>query len=118
VHLRTQGVQVAARARISNSVLALNVEANGVATDCGGIGFLGTGINLISTTNQGSCSAAKPIIAANPRLGPLARNGGPTATVALLSGSPAIGAAVGKAPKYDQRGVRRKDPDLGAYERR
>ena len=118
VHLRTQGVQVAARARISNSVLALNVEANGVATDCGGIGFLGTGINLISTVNQGSCSAAQPIIAANPRLGPLARNGGPTATVALLSGSPAIGAAVGKAPKYDQRGVRRKDPDLGAYERR
>jgi CSLREA domain-containing protein len=118
VHLRTQGVQVAARARISNSVLALNVEANGVATDCGGIGFLGTGVNLITTTNQGSCSAAAPIVAANPRLGPLARNGGPTATVALLSGSPAIGAAVGKAPKLDQRGVRRKDPDLGAYERR
>jgi CSLREA domain-containing protein len=118
VHLRTQGVQVAARARISNSVLALNVEANGVATDCGGIGFLGTGINLVSTVNQGSCSAAAPIVAANPRLGPLARNGGPTATVALLSGSPAIGAAVGKAPKYDQRGVKRKDPDLGAYERR
>ena len=118
VHLRTQGVQVAARARISNSVLALNVEANGVATDCGGIGFLGTGVNLITSTNQGSCSAAAPIVAANPRLGPLARNGGPTATVALLSGSPAIGAAVGKAPKYDQRGVKRKDPDLGAYERR
>jgi hypothetical protein len=118
VHLRTQGVQVAARARIANSILALNVEANGVATDCGGIGFLGTGVNLISTTNQGSCSGGTPIVAANPRLGPLARNGGPTQTVALLSGSPAIGAAVGKAPKYDQRGVRRKDPDLGAYERR
>lgn len=118
VHLRTQGVQVAARARISNSVLALNTETAGVATDCGGIGFLGTGINLISTTNQGSCSAAPPILAADPRLGPLARNGGPTATVALLSGSPAIGAAVGKAPKLDQRGVKRRDPDLGAYERR
>ena len=118
VHLRTQGVQVAARARITNSVLALNTEANGVATDCGGVGFLGTGVNLISTTNQGKCSAGTPIVAANPRLGALTRNGGPTATVALLSGSPAIGAAVGKAPKYDQRGVRRKDPDLGAYERR
>jgi CSLREA domain-containing protein len=118
VHLRTQGVQVAARARIANSILALNTEANGVATDCGGIGFLGTGINLISTTNQGSCSAGTPIVAANPRLGPLARNGGPTLTVALLSGSPALGAAVGRSPRYDQRGVRRKDPDLGAYERR
>jgi hypothetical protein len=118
VHLRTQGVQVAARARISNSVLALNTETGGVATDCGGIGFLGTGVNLISTTNQGSCSTATPLVAADPRLGPLARNGGPTATVALLPGSPAIGAAVGKAPKLDQRGIRRKDADLGAYERR
>jgi hypothetical protein len=118
VHLRTQGVQVAARARITNSVLALNTEVGGVTTDCGGVGFLGDGVNLISTTNQGKCSEGTPIIAANPRLGPLARNGGPTATVALLSGSPAIGAAVGKAPKFDQRGVTRKDPDLGAFERR
>jgi trimeric autotransporter adhesin len=118
VHLRTQGVQVAARARITNSVLALNTEANGVVTDCGGIGFLGTGVNLISSTSQGKCSEGTPIVAADPRLGPLAPNGGPTQTVALLSGSPAIGAAVGRAPRYDQRGVRRKDPDLGAYERR
>ena len=93
VHLRTQGVQVAARARISNSVLALNVEAGGVATDCGGIGFLGHRRQPDLHVNQGSCSEATPIVAANPRLGPLARNGGPTATVALLSGSPAIGAA-------------------------
>jgi hypothetical protein len=118
VHLRTQGVQVAARARIANSVLALNTETGGVTTDCGGIGFLGAGVNLISTTNQGKCSEGTPIVATNPRLGPLAHNGGPTATVALLPGSPAIGAAVGKAPKFDQRGVTRKDPDLGAYERR
>jgi CSLREA domain-containing protein len=117
VHLRTTGVQVPATARIANSVLALNIEAGGVGTDCGGIGFLGTGINLISTTNQGSCSDAQPIVAANPLIGPLARNGGPTQTIALLPGSPAIGAAVGKAPARDQRGVRRTDPDLGAYER-
>ena len=110
---------MAANARISNSVLALNVEAGGVAADCGGIGFLGTGVNLISTVNQGSCSAATPIVAANPQLGPLARNGGRTPTVALLAGSPAIGAAgPGKAPTRDQRGVKRTDPDLGAYERR
>jgi CSLREA domain-containing protein len=118
VHLRTTGVQVPATARIANSVLALNTEAGGVGTDCGGIGFLGTGVNLISTTNQGSCSEGQPIVAANPLLGPLARNGGPTQTVALLAGSPAIGAAVGKAPARDQRGVKRTDPDLGAYERK
>ena len=101
------------------SIVALNVETGGVGADCGGIGFLGTGINLISTTNQGTCSDATPIVAVNPLLGPLARNGGPTQTIALLPGSPAIGAAgAGKTPARDQRGVKRADPDLGAYERR
>jgi CSLREA domain-containing protein len=118
IHLRTAGVQVAANARVSNSIIALNVEAAGVAADCGGIGFLGTGVNLLTTTNQGQCSEVAPIVAANPRLGPLGSNGGPTPTIALLPGSPAIGAAVGKAPARDQRGVKRTDPDLGAYERR
>jgi hypothetical protein len=119
VHLRTTGVAVPATARIANSVLALNIEAGGVAADCGGIGFLGTGVNLISTVNQGTCSEATPIVAADPLLGPLARNGGLTQTIALLAGSPAIGAAgPGKAPKRDQRGVTRTDPDLGAYERK
>jgi CSLREA domain-containing protein len=119
VHLRTTGVAVPATARIANSILALNVETGGIAADCGGIGFLGTGVNLISTTNQGACSDGTPIVAANPLLGPLARNGGPTQTIALLAGSPAIGAAgAGKTPARDQRGVKRTDPDLGAYEAR
>ena len=119
IHLRTAGVQVAANARIANSIVALNTEAGGVAADCGGIGFLGTGINLVSTTNQGKCSEADPLVVADPRLGPLRDNGGPTPTIALLAGSPAIGAAgPGKAPARDQRGVKRTDPDLGAYERR
>jgi CSLREA domain-containing protein len=118
LHLRTTGVQVPATARVSNSIVALNLEAGGVAADCGGIGFLGTAVNLITTTNQGTCSDGTPIVAADPLLGPLRSNGGPTATIALLAGSPAIGAAVGRAPRFDQRGIRRTDPDLGAYERR
>jgi hypothetical protein len=119
IHLRTAGVQVAANARIANSIVALNTEVGGVAADCGGIGFLGTGINLVTTTNQGKCSEADPLVVADPRLGPLRANGGPTPTIALLAGSPAIGAAgPGKAPARDQRGVKRTDPDLGAYERR
>jgi len=57
---------------------------------------------------------------ANPKLGPLADNGGPTMTMALLAGSPAIdsGAAAG-APATDQRGVPRPQGsrvDMGAYE--
>lgn len=119
IHLRTAGVQVAANARIANSIIALNTEVGGVTADCGGIGFLGTGVNLITSTGQGTCSESQPIVATNPRLGPLRDNGGPTPTIALLSGSPAIGAAgAGKTPARDQRGVKRTDRDLGAYERR
>jgi hypothetical protein len=118
VHLRTTGVAVPATARVANSIVALNVETGGLGADCGGIGFLGTGVNLISTITQGTCSDATPIVAANPLLGPLRDNGGPTRTIALLAGSPAIGAAdAGKTPARDQRGVKRTDPDLGAYER-
>ena len=51
-------------------------------------------------------------------LGPLADNGGPTQTMALPAGSPAIGAAdPSLAPATDQRGaVRDLQPDIGAYE--
>lgn len=56
----------------------------------------------------------------DPKLGPLADNGGPTLTVALLPGSPAIDAGNrAAAPPTDQRGVPRPfgaTVDLGAYE--
>lgn len=66
----------------------------------------------------------------NPNLGPLQNNGGPTQTMALLEGSPAIDAgnpsgctdAQGNLLKTDQRGMPRPDPketsgcDMGAYE--
>ena len=56
----------------------------------------------------------------DPELGPLADNGGPTLTMALLPGSPAIdaGGTVG-APATDQRGVPRpqgQGVDIGAFE--
>ena len=48
----------------------------------------------------------------------LAPNGGPTETLALLDGSPAIGAAFAPScPSVDQRGVARRTPcDVGAVE--
>jgi len=58
----------------------------------------------------------------NPLLGPLQNNGGPTQTMALLPGSPAIGHGNNaKAPAKDQRGVTRLDvpgemTDIGAFE--
>jgi hypothetical protein len=70
--------------------------------------------------------AANPI---DPKLGPLASNGGPTKTMALLAGSKAIDAGDNAgAPATDQRGAgfpRKKDGnfdgsaivDIGAFER-
>jgi hypothetical protein len=61
-----------------------------------------------------------PVI--NADLGPLQNNGGPTQTMALLAGSPAIGNADNAAaPATDQRGVIRFDlvaemTDIGAFE--
>jgi CSLREA domain-containing protein len=80
------------------------------------------GANLDS---DGTCSGFT-LPGTNPLLGPLAFNGGPTATHALLAGSPAIDAASdclsiqGGPVQVDQRSTSRpKGPacDLGAYER-
>jgi hypothetical protein len=62
---------------------------------------------------------------ANPLLGPLQNNGGPTATMALVPGSPAIGAGAGASlipglsvPTTDQRGEPRagNSIDVGAFQ--
>src|SRR5262249_6976978 len=55
---------------------------------------------------------------ANPSLGALANNGGPTQTMALLFGSPAIGAGDPVlAGTLDQRGVTRNAPvRIGAFQ--
>ena len=72
----------------------------------------------------GSANVALPdgTLGGDPRLGPLADNGGPTATHALLADSPAIDA--GDNPSSlatDQRGgtyvrVAGAAPDIGAFE--
>ena len=61
------------------------------------------------------------ITGANPLLGPLANNGGPTLTHALLAGSPAINAGINPlALAFDQRGTgfARSSgvTDIGAFE--
>jgi hypothetical protein len=71
-------------------------------------------ILIVSNTPPGRDSFA------NPSLGPLADNGGPTLTMALLPGSPAIDAGnTLLAPTCDQRGYPRPAgaaADIGAYE--
>ena len=71
-----------------------------------------------------SCRDLDPYrsVSVDPMLGPLASNGGPTQTMALLAGSPAIdNAAAIPAITTDQRGGPRPQPpggtdDIGAYE--
>src|ERR1019366_8634124 len=69
---------------------------------------------IVSNTPAGGDSFA------DPKLGPLANNGGPTLTMALLPGSPAIDAGnTSLAPATDQRGVPRPfslAADVGAFE--
>jgi CSLREA domain-containing protein len=108
----------------ANSLIALNVAP--LFTDCGDDGGPGQdydseGHNLLSDdTDCQGFTGAGDIVNANPKLGGrLKSNGGPTQTVALKKGSPAINKADKQsAPNKDQRGEKRgKKPDIGAYER-
>ncbi len=91
--------------------------------------FADEGNNLIGIVN-GSTSSSFTVStllgafgsALNPELGKLANNGGPTQTMKLLVGSPAIHGATlvvvdTDIPTVDQRGVTRGTPhDIGAYD--
>ncbi len=96
----------------------------------GSCGFLGAttmtslGGNLESPANGCRLNlASDQVNVADPKLGPLAANGGPTATHALLTGSPALDKALASnCPATDQRGTARPQPaggkcDVGAYEK-
>jgi hypothetical protein len=78
---------------VHNSILAGNTDTNG-DPDCSG-SLTSGGYNLIQTVSPGC--ALSGVLTGNrtgvsPNLGPLAFNGGPTQTHALLPGSPAIDA--------------------------
>jgi hypothetical protein len=76
------------------------------------------GWNLLDVND---CSFSQPgDQTANPQLGPLADNGGPSQTIALTAGTPAVDAADPHCDvKTDQRGVTRPQGracDIGAFE--
>lgn len=104
---------------VENSLIALN-RADGGKNDCSGESFYSEGHNLLSTdSNCGGFDQPGDRVKSNPKIGKLKSNGGPTKTVALKKGSPAINKAQkSSAPKRDQRGHKRGNkPDVGAYER-
>jgi CSLREA domain-containing protein len=117
---------------IANSIVAGNRDVGGKAPDCVGK-LLSAGYNLIQSPDgckvRGTLTGV--ITGKDPKLGPLAKNGGPTQTMALLAGSPAIdagnpakpGGGSGACEVTDQRGQPRGVNgagqtvcDLGAFE--
>jgi CSLREA domain-containing protein len=114
-------VSGAGNASIGSVVIAGNSDRGGEAPDCfqmAGI-FQSTGNVLVQdpTGCSGLTNGAGDQEGANPLLGPLAFNGGPTQTMVLRRGSPAINNG-GPCSQFDQRGVRRINCDIGSYERR
>ncbi|MBL1110476.1 CSLREA domain-containing protein [Streptomyces sp. 5-8] len=106
------------RLTLRNSVVAGNT-VDGKGADCkkAFATITSEGHNI---DGDGSCrlTAAGDLPSRTPLIGPLADNGGPTDTAALLPGSPALDAAAG-CPATDQRGVARPQGaacDIGAYE--
>jgi len=109
---------------IRNTIVAGNSTATTVPDAYGsftsqGYNLVGVGAGATGFTAAGDRvgGAASPI---DPLLGPLQDNGGPTFTLALLPGSPALdGGDVSLGGTHDQRGVARPQGgriDIGAFE--
>ena len=68
-------------------------------------------------SDDDTCGGPTQIMIGDPEIGPLANNGGPTKTHALLAGSPAIDAGTSCTVTVDQRYTPRDTKcDIGAFE--
>jgi hypothetical protein len=109
---------------LENTIIAGNTAANGTGNAAGaptpgpnvdgavtsnGHNLLGTATEAAGFTGTGDQTGINPLLAA------LANNGGPTRTMALQPGSPAIDAGVASGATFDQRGMARTydDPGVG-----
>ncbi len=124
---------VSGQAMLNNSIIGQNIASDSADVFDGLCGWIrgshslvgsGDGTQLANGLDGNIVgSAASPV---DPMLGPLADNGGPTQTHALLFGSPAVDAGNdaltvapdGTALPADQRGQERfwRAVDMGAYE--
>ncbi len=96
----------------TNTIIANSVTGS----DCNNEGTIN--ININNLVEDGTCGS---FLHYDPSLGPLANNGGPTQTHALLENSTAIDMGnLTFCPSTDQRGVERPQGDgcdLGSYEK-
>src|ERR1022692_398477 len=105
--------------------ISMSIVAGGlVGGNCGGQApITDLGYNIDTGASCGFSAASHSLSNTQPRLDALASNGGPTQTMALPAGSPAIGAipaaTAGCTGSTDQRGITRPQGtgcDIGAYE--
>lgn len=118
---------------LTNCTVAKNQGFAGAGGAAGGATRGSPGVPGTSGTARGGTTCgimANTLVSSNtppdfdsfpdPKLGPLTNNGGPTLTMALLPGSPAIDVGSSLlAPASDQRGFPRPAglaPDIGAFE--
>ncbi len=120
----SSGDGISGAASLFQTIIAANGSENCFSP---GNNIVSSGFNL---DDDGTCGLSQPtdLAVADALLGPLAGNGGPTLTHALLPGSPAIDAGPSNAaqcPGADQRGVARPLDgdgdtnaicDIGAFE--
>jgi hypothetical protein len=113
------GIYANSRVELTHTILnsGQNIVNNGTTVTS-------HGYNISSDNGGGFLTGPGDQINTDPLLGPLQNNGGPTATHALLPGSPAIDAGdpnFTPPPYYDQRGpvfwrVRNGRIDVGSFE--
>ena len=117
------GIRVGpASVTLENTIIAGNTATNGLGDTTGaptpgpnvdgavtsnGHNLLGVATEATGFTGMGDQTGANPMLAA------LADNGGPTETMALTAGSPAIDAGVAAGSSFDQRGRPRTYDDPG-----
>ncbi len=121
----SSGSGVASTVTLTDSILADSSGSNDLVNDensstNGSAVVNATMPNIVTSSNtiDGATTNGTPM-SSDPQLSPLSNNGGQTPTMALQSGSPALGAGATGAnvPTIDQRGVARGSViDLGAYQ--
>lgn len=104
---------------LTNTIIAYSLSGG----DCKN-GSGNTSVNVNNLIEDGSCGTTR---GGDPKLGAPANNGGPTQTMALMGGSPAVDAgndaacAASPVNNLDQRGIARPvggHCDIGAFESR
>ncbi len=120
------GINNAGTLTLQNSIVAGNTGNNSTIPDLNGTITTDSGNNLLGTLVNNSTTDPTPgpgdVFSNAPLLAALGNYGGPTQTLALLAGSPAIAAgnaAAANLPATDQRGLPRhrgQQLDIGAFQ--